>query len=106
MYVSATSMRLLRGRSTPASRAIVYSLTLPLLMPRVLADHADDSPPLDHLALVANLFDRRAHFHLQTSEMLPRAGSFSTRAITTRSPGLTRTITSLNSRATCATSSF
>src|SRR5262245_4682972 len=45
------------------------SLPLPLLVPRVLADHADDASPLDDLALVANLLDRRSNFHLSTSDI-------------------------------------
>src|SRR5882672_6716841 len=61
MYVSAMSMRLLRGRSTPAKRAI--RLTLPLLVSLVFADDPHDPAPADHLALVANLLDRCPDFH-------------------------------------------
>src|SRR5215471_5710614 len=63
MYVRAISIRLLRGRSTPAKRAM--RSTLPLLVPLVLADHAHDASPANDLALVANLFDRCSDLHIR-----------------------------------------
>src|ERR1043166_1791996 len=65
MYVSATSTRFSRGRSTPAIRAI---LALPLLVLGVpLADDPDDALPADHLAVLADRFDAGAHFHERIS---------------------------------------
>src|SRR5215831_19879926 len=61
MYVRSFSIRLLRGRSTPASRAMRSSL--PLLVPLVLADHAHDASPANDLALVTDSFDRRSDLH-------------------------------------------
>src|SRR3989304_4082820 len=58
------STRLSRGRSTPAIRANAYLLPLPLLVPRVRADHADRAAPTDQLAPVADLLDRRSHLHV------------------------------------------
>src|SRR5688572_3718478 len=67
MYVSAISMRLLRGRSTPAMRAIDVSylglLALALLVARVGADDADDALAPDHLALGTNFLHRRSDLH-------------------------------------------
>src|SRR3990170_3423254 len=57
------STRLSRGRSTPAIRANACLLPLPLLMPRVRADHADRAAPADHLAPIADLLHRRPHLH-------------------------------------------
>src|SRR5262245_32922341 len=62
MYVSPISTRLVRGRSTPAIRAIV--LSLPLLVLLVGADHPYDAFTADDLALDADLFHRRSDFHL------------------------------------------
>src|SRR6185369_17341164 len=64
-------MRLLRGRSTPAIRAIYRyllstgsrRLALPLLVTRVLADHADFAFALDDFAVATHGFDRRSDFH-------------------------------------------
>src|SRR6478735_8423499 len=61
MYVSPISTRLVRGRSTPAMRAI--RLSLPLLVLGVAADHADDTLPPHDLALVTNLPNRRPYLH-------------------------------------------
>src|SRR5437667_420891 len=61
MYVSPTSTRLSRGRSTPAIRAI--SLPLTLLVPWVRADHHDPATTPDHLALLTHLADDRTHLH-------------------------------------------
>src|SRR5262245_56396458 len=75
MYVSAISIRLLRGRSTPAIRAMVHdtrgplcrpwarAVALELLVARVAADDADDALALDDLALRANRFDAGADLH-------------------------------------------
>ena len=43
-------MRLFCGSSTPTIRATRYLLPLPLLVLRILANHPDDSAPLDDLA--------------------------------------------------------
>src|SRR3954467_13092913 len=63
MYVSAISMRLLRGRSTPAMRAILILLTLTLLVLGVAADDANDALTLDGLALGADRLDGSSYFH-------------------------------------------
>src|SRR5580765_7527892 len=65
MYVSAISIRLLRGRSTPAMRAIrVLSLSaLALLVTRVFAEHPDDAVPPDDLALTTDGFHGCAYLH-------------------------------------------
>src|SRR5699024_1604714 len=39
-------------------------LTLPLLVPRVVADHHDPAVSADHLALLADLLDARLHLHV------------------------------------------
>src|SRR5689334_11983576 len=65
MYVSATTTRLSAGRSTPAIRATVFLLLLPLLVARVpAADHPDDALAPDHLAVLTDLLDRRTNLHL------------------------------------------
>src|SRR5215216_1374475 len=62
MYVSPISIRLLRGRSTPAIRAM--ALPLPLLVPRVLlADDPNDAPATDHLAMLTDRLDAATHLH-------------------------------------------
>src|SRR5262245_3056761 len=91
MYVTATSPRFSRGRSTPATLAIVRlrssferrlcrrnpswgrhrrgpsrpppTLSLTLLVPRVFADDAGDALPLDDLAVLAPRLHRRSNFH-------------------------------------------
>src|SRR5215510_8872037 len=65
MYWIATSPRLSRGRSTPAMRAMgaPFSLALPLLVPRVLADDAHASRAPHDLAVLAPNLDRRSDFH-------------------------------------------
>jgi hypothetical protein len=84
-YVKAISIRLLRGRSTPEIRAIyvdpfivvislsVYlksdcevrlTLSLPLFVTGVLADHTQDSAAADDLALLANLLNGRSDLHI------------------------------------------
>src|SRR5688572_5539793 len=63
MYVSAISMRLLRGRSTPAMRAMTLPLTLALLVARVATDDSNDALALDDLALDADRFDGCSNFH-------------------------------------------
>src|SRR5664279_716574 len=74
MYVSPISIRLVRGRSMPAIRAISKSsypltlnLPLPLLVLLIRADHPNDAFPADDLALVANLTNRCPDFHAATS---------------------------------------
>src|SRR3954470_5705103 len=47
---------------TPAMRAI-FLLALPLLVPRVLADHEDPPVATDDLALLAHRLDRRSYLH-------------------------------------------
>jgi hypothetical protein len=60
--VIPTSIRLLRGRSTPAIRAIF--LPLPLLVPRVLlADDPDHTLATDHLAMLTNGLYAATHLH-------------------------------------------
>src|SRR5882724_4804182 len=65
MYVTATSPRFSRGRSTPATRAIVASArsALSRLVPRVLADDPRHAATLDDLAVFAAHLDRRSYFH-------------------------------------------
>src|SRR5262245_9506753 len=68
MYVKATSPRLSRGRSTPATRAIPWSSprgpsALALLVARVRADDPHDALAPDHLALLTSRPDRRPHLH-------------------------------------------
>src|SRR5450631_1369681 len=65
MYVSAMLVRLLRGRSTPAMRAIelLESLTLTLLVFGDYADHPHHTLAVDDLALVTNLLYRCSYFH-------------------------------------------
>src|SRR5580765_1186230 len=77
MYRSATSTRLSRGRSTPAIRATapLASLTLPLLVARVRADHHDPPVPADHLALLAHLLDRRSDPHRQSRSLVVGAAT-------------------------------
>src|ERR671915_2052567 len=62
MYVRPISTRLLSGMLTPAIRAIA-PLPLPLLVPRVLADHEDAPVAADDLALFAHRLDRRSYLH-------------------------------------------
>jgi hypothetical protein len=40
---------------------------LPLLVAFVRADHTDDAPSPDDLAILAQLFHGRAHFHIKQS---------------------------------------
>src|SRR5438128_484863 len=61
MYVRAISTRFCRGRSTPAMRAML--LPLPLLVLLVAADDAYHALPAHHLALDADLADRRPYLH-------------------------------------------
>src|SRR5215468_6681739 len=68
MYVKATSPRLSRGRSTPATRAIRLSpprlaSALALLVTHVHADDSHDTLAPDDLALLASRPDRRSYFH-------------------------------------------
>src|SRR5262245_55143863 len=67
MYVSAISIRLLRGKSTPAIRAIPLMpprlSALALLVARVGADHAHGALAADDLALATNTSDGCSNFH-------------------------------------------
>src|SRR5262249_62181567 len=68
MYVKATSPRLSRGRSTPATRAIRLSpprlaSALALLVAHVHADDSHDALASDDLALLASRPDRRPYLH-------------------------------------------
>src|SRR5262249_50850486 len=66
IYVNPISMRLVRGRSTPAIRAMAIGprrLTLPLLVFLVGTNHPHDPPTSDDLALVANALHRRSDLH-------------------------------------------
>src|SRR3954471_24924028 len=62
MYVRPISTRLFRGILTPAIRAMA-SLTLPLLVSRVLADDEDPPVAADDLALLAHRLHRRSYLH-------------------------------------------
>src|SRR3954465_8379372 len=55
--------------STPEIRAIRPLSALPLLVARVLADHAHTSVATDHLALLTHLLDTGSYFH-----RVPRRG--------------------------------
>src|SRR5579875_2540530 len=71
MERSAYSIRLSRGRSTPAIRAkdclqlnsLPCRLALPLLVLLDDADDANDPVTLDHLAFVADFLDGCSNFH-------------------------------------------
>src|SRR6478609_7637064 len=63
MYVSPISTRLLSGMLIPAMRAIGDRLPLPLLVPRVLADHEHPTVTADDLALFTHRLDRRSYLH-------------------------------------------
>src|SRR5262245_61847917 len=68
------SIRLFRGRSTPAMRAIVpFSLPLALLVPGVLALHPDHSLAPDDLALPADGLHGCSYLHAM-SPMPVRSG--------------------------------
>src|SRR5439155_20173868 len=53
-----------RHRRGPPGPPLKFSLPLPLLVPRILADDPHDPAPLDDLAVLAAHLDRRSHFHL------------------------------------------
>src|SRR5277367_3581008 len=107
MYVRPISTRFVRGRSTPAIRAIKSPLPLPLLVLLIRTDHPHDAAAADDLAFVANLLDRCPDFHqlflesyIFTSSSLPlhifpmmrpRVTSTRDSSIRTRSPTSTRT---------------
>jgi hypothetical protein len=67
--VSEISNRFSRGMSTPEIRANVGApvLALALLVPRVRTDDTHRSVATDHLALLADLLDRRSDFHVLLS---------------------------------------
>src|SRR5713226_8064373 len=74
MAVRPIHSRFCGGRSTPAMRAMrtpSFFLSLALLVLGVDADHAHNAAPVDHLALVANLLDRRPNFHSRAPVSLP-----------------------------------
>src|SRR3954470_12108429 len=56
--------------STPAMRAM-WSLSLPLLVTRVVADDLHAPMAADHLALLAHLLDARTNLHLCLSLLVP-----------------------------------
>jgi hypothetical protein len=65
MYVTATSPRFSRGRSIPATLAMLASARSALsgLVPRILADDPRNALTLDDLAMLATHLDRRSHLH-------------------------------------------
>src|SRR6266849_1597841 len=65
MYVTATSPRFSRGRSTPATRAIFASARSALsgLVSGILADDPRHALTLDDLAVFAAHLDRRSYLH-------------------------------------------
>src|SRR4029079_15445576 len=88
-YVKAISTRLLRGRSTPAIRAMFPTpdrSALPLPVARVLAQHADHALAADDDAILADLLDRCSDFHgLLLGDARPRAHAASSNRAMTRS---------------------
>src|SRR6267378_3339193 len=88
MYVTATSPRFSRGRSTPATRAIDASVpsALSRLVPRVLADDPRHAATLHDLAVLAANLDRRPHFHrrLSSSRLLEAIGDAPAREVVRR----------------------
>src|SRR5665213_784875 len=73
---SAYSIRLSRGRSTPAIRAkdcllVTQDLALPLLVLLDNADNAHDAVALYYLAFITDFFNRCSDFHLYST---PRLG--------------------------------
>src|ERR1700674_4048189 len=63
-------MRLSRGTSMPAIRAMCLLLPLALLVLRVVADHAHDSMPADDLALLTATLDGCLYFHALLPESI------------------------------------
>src|SRR4051794_36732284 len=53
------------GMSTPRIRGIDSLLALPLLVPRVGANHQQLAVPADQLAVLADTLDARTHFHVR-----------------------------------------
>src|ERR687883_121291 len=72
MYVRPISTRLLRGMLTPA---ILATLSLPLLVSRVRADHQHAPVAADDLALLAHRLDRRSYLHGPFRLMILPGGS-------------------------------
>src|SRR5829696_6714483 len=79
MYGSAASTRLSRGRSTPAILATLHilrgprergRLTLPLLMPRIHANHPNHAVAPDDLALLTSASYRSSYFHVRYQSCL------------------------------------
>jgi hypothetical protein len=59
-------MRLFLGKSTPAIRAMRFGpSTLPLFVARILALDPHDALSADHFAVLADLLDGCANFHLR-----------------------------------------
>src|SRR6266851_513439 len=79
--------RLLRGRSTPAIRAIVLLLPLSLLVFRILANHPHHTLAVDDLALIANLLYRCPYFH---KSVLGRSSLVVGQSTSELSPGSSR----------------
>jgi hypothetical protein len=71
--VSPIHSRLFGGKSTPATRAIIFSLTLALAVFRVGADHANHSAAVNHFALHANLLYRCPNLHFLSPTCPPLA---------------------------------
>src|SRR3954471_9611342 len=63
MYVRPTSTLLLSGMLTPEILAMLLLLALPLLVPRVLADHQHHTAAPDDLAFLTHGLDRRPYLH-------------------------------------------
>src|SRR5215472_6149406 len=71
MAVRPIHRRLLGGRSTPAMRAMLFSLSLALAVLRVGANHAHHAAPVDNLALHANFLYRCSNLHATPSFRIP-----------------------------------
>jgi hypothetical protein len=94
IYVSAISMRLSRGRSTPAILANCSSLqsALALLVLRVRANHPKNTLAPNDFAFFAHSSHRRSNLHyLYLHMMRPRVRSYGESSTFTRSPGRMRT---------------
>src|SRR5215831_7644454 len=78
MYVSPISTRFVRGRSTPAIRAMFSAsqLTLTLLVLLIRANHAHHAAAAHDLALVTNSLYRCPNFHVRPLAIVPPAARF------------------------------
>src|ERR1700732_1985799 len=63
MAVRPTQSRLLGGKSTPAMRAIFFSLTLALAVLCIHTDHAHHAAPMHNLALHTDFLNRCPYLH-------------------------------------------